>query len=323
MWIHQADCPEIHKTFVGSLPESFTVVDHLFGFDQALQNTVLQSFTQLAKQRSTRITIKCSYFIDEDLQQCYPELDLQFAPDSCPRIHHLRQYKIHPELDYKNFLCSFNGSGTNNNNHAHVSRKLLVSALKKFDFFDPEFCSKNFVFTKHDLDGNLQLLTKQRFDFYSKFFLLDDDQNFYGQLFPIGQTSYNHMTNIPLLENILTQSFVHVVSETLATSFYPLISEKCFYSIVTRGLFVTFGQPGWHEHLEKYYGFRLYNKLFDYRFDTIKNPVERLIELLSMISKFQKLSAADWQDLYELEKENIEYNYDHYFSGKYMKNLYE
>jgi hypothetical protein len=106
----------------------------------------------------------------------------------------------------------------------------------------------------------------------------------------------------------------------MATSYYPLISEKCFYSIVTRGLFLSYAQPNWHAHLENYYGFRLYKNLFDYRFDTIKNPVERLIELLSMISKFQKLSVTDWQDLYELEKENIEYNYDHYFSGKYLNN---
>ena len=115
----------------------------------------------------------------------------------------------------------------------------------------------------------------------------------------------------------MTQSFVHVVSETLSTSYYPLITEKCFYSIATRGLFLSYAQPNWHEHLENYYGFRLYKNLFDYRFDSIKNPVERLVELLTMISKFQKLSTHDWTDLYELEKENIEYNYDHYFSGTY------
>ena len=47
--------------------------------------------------------------------------------------------------------------------------------------------------------------------------------------------------------------------------------------------------------------------------------VERVVELVSMISKFSKLSALDWHDLYSLEQDNIEYNYDHYFSGDWIR----
>jgi len=59
--------------------------------------------------------------------------------------------------------------------------------------------------------------------------------------------------------------------------------------------------------------------LFDYQFDTIQNPVERLIELMCMISKFSTLSTHDWHDLYLIEQDTVEYNYDHYFSGDYLK----
>jgi hypothetical protein len=31
------------------------------------------------------------------------------------------------------------------------------------------------------------------------------------------------------------------------------------------------------------------------------------------------LSVEDWQDLYLLEHDAIEYNYDHYFSKNYLK----
>ena len=89
--------------------------------------------------------------------------------------------------------------------------------------------------------------------------------------------------------------------------------------MVTRGLFVAYAQPGWHEHLERYYGFRKYDKIFDYGFDEIQNPVERLVDLMSMISKFSVLSRDDWRDLYEMEIDTIEYNHDHYFSKKYIK----
>jgi hypothetical protein len=37
-----------------------------------------------------------------------------------------------------------------------------------------------------------------------------------------------------------------------------------------------------------------------------------------MISKFGTLSVDDWSDLYLIEQDNIEFNYDHYFSGDYL-----
>jgi len=107
----------------------------------------------------------------------------------------------------------------------------------------------------------------------------------------------------------------------VATSYQPFVTEKFLYSIVTRGLFLAYAQPGWHNHLEKYYGFKRYTKLFDYRFDTIENPIERLVELMTMISKFSVLSTDDWRDLYEMESDTIEFNYDHYFSEDYLKHL--
>ena len=132
---------------------------------------------------------------------------------------------------------------------------------------------------------------------------------------------FDHSNNIYNLENKITQSFLHIVSETMPTSYYPFVTEKFLYSIVTRGLFLAYAQPGWHQHLEKYYGFKRYTKLFDYRFDSIQNPVIRLVELMSMISKFSVLSSDEWRDLYLLEQDTIEYNYNHYFSQDYLKCL--
>jgi hypothetical protein len=315
MILPQNDCWDLEKTFSGPLPESFTAVDHLTGFDQNLRNPILDIFTRLAQRYQTKITVKLSYFIDDKLQQRYPELNLKFEPNSCPRIHHLRDYDIHPAIDFKNFVCSFNAS-------PHDSRKLLVAALDRFQMADPKYITKNFSFTLDNLDGTLLKLSGDRFNFYRKFFVDPTRADFYQQIIgQAGERSFNHMKNIPVLENMLTQSFIHIVSETMATYHYPLITEKCFYSIVTRGLFLSYAPPHWHMHLEKYYGFRLYKNVFDYQFDTIDNPVERLITLLTMVSKFQKLSIADWYDLYELEKENIEYNYDRYRGGQYMKDL--
>jgi hypothetical protein len=105
----------------------------------------------------------------------------------------------------------------------------------------------------------------------------------------------------------------------MATSYHPFVTEKIFYSVATRGLFVAYAQPGWHAHVEKYYGFKTYNKIFDYRFDNIQNPVERLVELIAMLYKFKHLSKADLHDLYLIEQDTIEYNYDHAYSGNLLR----
>jgi hypothetical protein len=154
-----------------------------------------------------------------------------------------------------------------------------------------------------------------------------NDENFSNTVYSFGHVQYDHGANIYNLENKLTNSFVHLVSETMSTSYYPFITEKFLYSIVTRGLFVTYGHPNWHGHVAEYYGFKKYNKIFDYSFDTVENPVERLVRLMEMVGKFSKLSTDDLNDLYLMEKDTIEYNYDHYFSEKYidclMKHNYE
>lgn len=42
---------------------------------------------------------------------------------------------------------------------------------------------------------------------------------------------------------------------------------------------------------------------------------------MTMILKFSVLLVDDWHDLYLLQQNEIEYNYDHYFGGDYLKCL--
>jgi hypothetical protein len=93
------------------------------------------------------------------------------------------------------------------------------------------------------------------------------------------------------------------------------------YPILCKTFYLGFAQPGWHSHIEKYFGFKQYNKVFDYKFDEISNPLLRLIALMEMISKFEKLSKFDWHDLYLVEQDTIDFNYDHFISKEYTKNM--
>ena len=287
------------------------LTDHLGGFDKNLESDILNSVVQFSKENNIS-TIKSAYVFSDYFSK-HHSINFSYKESLVGGRgwENLKSYNMHPELDYQNFLCSFNGTN-------HVGRQLLASALNKFGYFNKDYCSKNFTHNGNEIDEHITYYVENT-EFYNKFFDCTDEFN--QQINSFGHVRFEHDKNIYNLENKLTQSFLHIVSETMPTSYYPFLTEKFLYSIVTRGLFLTYAQPGWHAHIEKYYGFKLYTKLFDYRFDSITNPVKRLIELMTMIGKFSKLTTDEWHGLYLLESDSIEYNYDHYFSKSYLKSL--
>lgn len=309
-----------YQKYIDSIPHSvdkrlsvykdgIQALDHMGGFRSDRTNYQLDAMSA----NFDSLTVYTQYVLDDKVKSNYKNLNLKF--DFPSRYHmeykRLEQYTPRCQTNIKNFICSFNGS-------VHVGRKLLVSILNKFDYYTPEYCSKNFTYTNDALDGHLLDYTEND-RYYRKFFVDDVSEDFAQTINSFGHVRFDHSNNVYNLESRLTESFLHVVSETLPTSYVPYVSEKFLYSIVTKGLFLSYAQPGWHSLIQDEYGFKLYTKLFDYRFDTIENPIERLLELMTMISKFQKLSYDDLYDLYLLELDTIEYNRDHYFSKSYIK----
>jgi hypothetical protein len=299
-----------------SLPDSFVLIDHLGGFDKKGYNNILHNINADAQQKNKVYNITYHQVLDKSIVDKYQSLNIEFSAKNQVdlNLNKFCNYNVHPALKYKNFICSFNGS-------PHVSRKLLVSILEKFGYYDSKYCSKNFSYSTDALDGHINDYVPDQLSLYRKFFISADSEDFFQTVNSFGHVQYEHDKNIYNLENKLTDSFLHIVSETMATSYVPFVTEKFLYSIVTRGLFLSYAQPGWHAHIEKYYGFKLYTKLFDYRFDSIDNPVERLVELVTMISKFSCMSTDEWRDLYEMEQDTIKYNYDHHASGDYIRDL--
>lgn len=299
----------------GVIKENSTGVvlnDHLGGFSKNFDNEYLN----YAQENFVGKKILTEYlFFDNKVMQKYKLLDICFSADLWDRamkISQFKTYNVHPEINFKNFICSFNGT-------AHVGRQLLTSILSNQGYFNPKYCTKNFSYNNDWITSHLKNLdlSEDEVRLYEKFFYTSNDFN--STVFSFGHVRFEHDKNIYNLEDKLTQSFLHIISETMSTSYHPFVTEKFIYSIVTRGLFLSYAQPNWHGHIEKYLGYKLYDTIFDYSFDEIQNPVIRLTKLIEMVSKFSKLSFDDWKDLYQLEQDNIEYNYDHYFSGSYLE----
>lgn len=289
------------------LPSEFDIVDHLDGFDENFDNIWLNQLTNY--------TVYWHQIPEPLLKEKYPNLEFSLKLQRKWCLDGFHNYKVHPELNFQHFVSTFLGG-------PHVGRKLLSCALHKFGYFDSATCSKNFILDSDTIYGHIQDYDENT-ALYNKFFINNNSEEFLKTIYTFGQVDnkYNHCNNLYDLEKQLTSSFIHIVGETMPTSYVPYVSEKFLQPIVTRGLWLSYAQPGWHAHVEQYYGFKLYKTLFDYNFDNIKNPLHRLIELLTMIGKYKNLTKLEWHDLYLLESETIEYNIDHYFSKEYIKVL--
>lgn len=291
------------------------IIDHAMGFDRNFKCQVLD---HIHDQTDHRRTVATEYIFNKKIRNNYFKFDFVFDVNAWYRengIQNLQAFPISSKSTRSSFVCSFN-------NNPHISRKLLTDAMHYYGFFNAETCSKSFTSQPYEVIGTLYDLIGGRAEWYKKFFFSEQIPDFHGTRIVFGpMVSADHSRNQQHLRSKIDQSFLHIVSETMATSYYPFITEKFLYSVVQKGLFLAYAQPRWHQHLSHYYGFRRYTKIFNYDFDNIQNPVYRLIALMDMISKFSRLSLDDWKKLYEIEKENIEYNYKHYATGNYLKVL--
>ena len=297
--------------------EELSVYDHLNDFDSNGNNKILHKLNSISNNR----IVRTQYTLPDSVRILYPNLKLcyyhhtQLLTARLFEVFDLSTIKQYNKT-FDNFICSFNGSDS-------VSRQFLISALCKFDWFNKEFSSKNFAYSINRLDGNIShfFTNPEQEKFYRKFIIDESLTEFYNSQHGFDYTQFNHNRNMNILVNKISSSCIQIVGETAGTFRFPFITEKFLYPVIAKTIWISYGQQGWHRQITELLGFRLYDKIFDYKFDDIENPVVRLIEMLSMLAKFEKLTKLDWHDLYLLEQDTIEYNYDHYFSKQYLTSI--
>jgi hypothetical protein len=295
---------------LAQLPDVFLLGDHLDGIDHRGRNLILDRIEGEAQRRGRTLCVSTPYLPLPHIQCNYPHISLSYPVNIIREYlwQRMLSYRVHPDHKFQAFLCSFNGS-------PHVGRRLLTAALHRRGWYDALRVTKNFAFDSAIVDGHIQDFTGSDDRYWRKFFIGKNSPEFFSVQNSMNYDRGRHEHNAQVLESALTTSFVHVVSESMSTTHEPFITEKFLHSISTRGLFVAYAQPGWHHYLERYWGFRLYRGVFDYSFDLEPNPVKRLVLLLDMLSRFSNLDSADWRDLYQIELDNIEHNYDWFYSG--------
>lgn len=301
------NCSHYGQTYYNQ--EEFHITDIIFDVP------LLDEIVNFCRQKRIENIFTMHVFSDE-IRKKYPDINFFYEEKHITGDgwKNLKQMNTHCPKKIKNFICSFNGS-------EEVGRQFFVSILEKTQMFNPCYCSKNFSTNKDTVDGNVSLLSNNP-DLHRKFIVLDKDkEKFYNKIISFNYNQYNHYENTIQLQSKIAESFLNLVCESYATGNLVAITEKCLHSIVCRGLFLCYAQKNWHKTFKDCYGFRNYTKIFNYNFDTVENPVDRLIELMSMVQKFANLSPNDWNDLYEMQKDDIEHNHEHYFSNSYIDSI--
>jgi hypothetical protein len=290
------------------------LLDHLNGFDQDFNNEILQDLDLEAQEQGQRYLVHYNQVLDARVHQRYPNLDFRFNLANCEEVF-FKQFddydsnNAHKQFDH--FLCCFMAA-------EHVSRQFLSAILHRQGLWNDQTCTKNFVYSWETLDGNLGLYLDQDQHRVMHRFFVDAHSDINQRII---NRSYQHcanVSNLRYLEPVYHDCWINIVANEMGTSYHPYVSEKFISAVAAQSLWLAYGQPGFHQHIETHYGFRLYRRLFDYAFDSIQNPVLRLIALVDSISRFRHLSRLDWHDLYLLESPTVAYNYHHLRSKAYL-----
>ena len=124
-----------HCAIDNSKPDKYFIGDHLNGFDQNLHSAVLDQVVSLAVDNNIS-SVYTAYVFSNSFKIKNIKLKYLERLVGGNGWEDLWAYKIHPEIKYKNFVCSFNGID-------HVSRQLLSSILNNQGYFNPKYSSKN------------------------------------------------------------------------------------------------------------------------------------------------------------------------------------
>jgi len=231
-------------------------------------------------------TVYTEYLVDDKVLNNYPKLDIKFDSELMIRNNFLLKHAVlatqPPPKQIKHFLCSFNRS-------FHRSRKLLVDRLLHEGWFDVNYCSCGFAETKIGFD---------------------EPNNWTG-------CNIEVQRNYAALNPLIQDCFVQIVGETVGESYVPFPTEKFLFPVANKALWVAYAQPGWYDWVEKHMGFQKFD-CFDYSFDSILDPQQRLDALINMLKPFQ---SADWASIYKQQKHTLEYNFELLTSRTFIKNL--
>ena len=167
------------------------------------------------------------------------------------------------------------------NRHPHIHRCDLMDSLAKHNLLDNGCISWHFLPNNYDWRH-----------WKPSTLVLDSDF----------ATNFDSYQSVPIEFNT---TFMSVIAESTMKSHF--ITEKTWMSVFLKKPFLIWGPPKIHQYFASL-GFKLYDEIFDYRFDKVKDPNQRLEMFVQQLIKLKE------QDLSKMKRqihETLEFNYNH------------
>lgn len=131
--------------------------------------------------------------------------------------------------------------------------------------------------------------------------------------------NFNDQFDVQGCDSMLHQScFLHLVTETVFDYPHNSFSEKTWKPIVNLRPFIIVGVPGSLANLHSL-GFMTFSKWWDESYDTIQDPLQRMLNIVELTKDICKKSIGDLQEIYVDMKPILKFNYDHYY-GDFRNN---
>ena len=106
----------------------------------------------------------------------------------------------------------------------------------------------------------------------------------------------------------------HVITESTVEKNFLDISEKTWHCILLGEPFIVLGTPGLHKTLKEW-GFKLYEEIFSYDFDSEPRWENRMYSIIAQVNKLnQQYNKNDYNKLKQSLKEKAKFNQQRAFS---------
>lgn len=205
--------------------------------------------------------------------------------------------------------------------HARSHRSLFVAQLQKLSLLDQGYISYSEICPVHGHYKNNLISLIDQYGL-SASFIHECIQELDKINFPlrIDNPNSEYIANCseqlgPVKE--LSESFLHVVTETCFWENKEHLTEKIFKPIVARQPFVLIGCVQNLNYL-KSYGFKTFDQWWDESYDQIDDPIQRLNAVVKIINDICKLSLNDLQNLLQQMQDTLDYNYNRFYSKEFL-----
>lgn len=182
------------------------------------------------------------------------------------------------------------------NNLSHRHRCMMMDILAKNELIDLGAIAWRDMDRQYDNDRN-EIPDSQRFGYP------------YNHWTPVrmfldipGVESYIPQSNIPAQYN---NSFVQLVAESTVDEFF--LTEKTAVPLLYNKMFLVVGSKNFHKNLVDM-GFKLYDNIFDYSFDSLDSTEERIEGVVANINKYRSHTYNELEQLIIANEHVIRHN---------------